>query len=214
MALQNRGLLKTGLGKAAVASIPIPRLRDDYILVKTIAVALNPTDWQTVDEIPKSETTRLLLGCDYAGIVVEAGKDVTKNFKKGDRIAGGAHGGEFLGLQLIRMELMVNIGNDLEPEDGTFAEYIVVKGDVAIHIPDNISFEEAATLGCGIFTNALGLYRYLELPLLTFPLEEKRSDGPPLLIYGGSSASGTLAIQFAKLLAIILNFPKNLLNKS
>ena len=95
MALQNRGLLKTGLGKAAVASIPIPRLRDDYILVKTIAVALNPTDWQTVDEIPKSETTRLLLGCDYAGIVVEVGKDVTKNFKKGDRIAGGAHGGKF-----------------------------------------------------------------------------------------------------------------------
>jgi NADPH:quinone reductase-like Zn-dependent oxidoreductase len=88
MALQNRGLLKTGLGKAGVASIPIPRLRDDYILV-------NPTDWQTVDEIPKSETTKLLLGCDYAGIVVEVGKAVTKNFKKGDRIAGGAHGGEF-----------------------------------------------------------------------------------------------------------------------
>jgi len=109
---------------------------------------------------------------------------------------------------------MTVIGNDLEPEDGTFAEYIVVKGDVAMHIPDNISFEEAATLGSGICTNALGLYRYLELPLLTFPLEEKRSDGPPLLIYGGSSASGTLAIQFAKLLVIILNSPKNLLNKS
>jgi NADPH:quinone reductase-like Zn-dependent oxidoreductase len=98
MALQNRGLLKTGLGKAGVASIPIPRLRDDYILVKTIAVALNPTDWQTVDEIPKSETTKLLLGCDYAGIVVEVGKAVTKDFKKGDRIAGGAHGGEFFPL--------------------------------------------------------------------------------------------------------------------
>jgi NADPH:quinone reductase-like Zn-dependent oxidoreductase len=101
---------------------------------------------------------------------------------------------------------MKMIGNDLEPEDGTFAEYIVVKGDVAMHIPDNISFEEAATLGCGIFTNALGLYRYLELPLLTFPLEDKRSDEPPLLIYGGSSASGTLAIQFAKLFVILLNF--------
>jgi NADPH:quinone reductase-like Zn-dependent oxidoreductase len=106
---------------------------------------------------------------------------------------------------------MTTTGNDLEPEDGTFAEYIVVKGDVAMHIPDNVSFEEAATLGCGIFTTALGLYRYLELPLLTFPLEDKRSDGPPLLIYGGSSASGTLAIQFAKLWVIILNFTTNVL---
>jgi NADPH-dependent curcumin reductase CurA len=89
-------LVENGTGKAAVASIPIPRLRDDYILVKTIAVALNPTDWQTLDETPKPGTTYSLLGCDAAGIVVEVGKNVTKKFKKGDRIAGVAHGGEFI----------------------------------------------------------------------------------------------------------------------
>ena len=68
-----------------------------------------------------------------------------------------------------------------------------------MHIPPQMSFEEAATLGCGVGTIALGLYKYLELPMLSLPLEEKKADGPFILIYGGSSATGTLAIQFAKL---------------
>lgn len=93
MAVQNRGLVKTAVGKAAIIPIPIPKLRDEYILVKTVAVALNPTDWQTLDEKFRPGTTHSLLGCDAAGIVVEVGSKVTKNFKKGDRIFGFAHGG-------------------------------------------------------------------------------------------------------------------------
>lgn len=95
MAIQNRGVVKLAKGEAILTSVPVPKLDDDYILVKTVAVALNPTDWQTVDESPKPGVTRQLLGCDVAGIVVEVGKKVTKDFKKGDRIAGVAHGGEF-----------------------------------------------------------------------------------------------------------------------
>jgi NADPH:quinone reductase-like Zn-dependent oxidoreductase len=93
MAFQNRAIVKTSPGKAILTSFPVPRLRDDYILVKTVAVALNPTDWQTRDEAFEHQTTRVLLGVDAAGIVVEVGKNVTKDFKKGDRIAGFAHGG-------------------------------------------------------------------------------------------------------------------------
>lgn len=90
-------------------------------------------------------------------------------------------------------------GNEAQAEDGTFAEYIVVKGDLAIHIPPSLSFEDASSLSCGVATTGLALYRYLELPFLTLPIEEKKRNGPPLLIYGGSTASGTIAIQFAKL---------------
>lgn len=182
MVVENRGIVKIAKGKAVLASVPIPRLQDDYILVKTVAVALNPTDWQTVDESFPPGTLRALLGCDAAGIVVEVGKKVTKEFQKGDRIAGIAHG-----------------GNNYNEEKGTFAALITLKGDTAIRIPPNITFEEAATLPCGITTVALGLYRHLDLPLLTLPLPKIKSNGPPILIYGGSSATGTLAIQFAKL---------------
>lgn len=72
---------------------------------------------------------------DYAGIVEEVGTKVTKPFKKGDRISGVVHG-----------------GNMPHPEDGAFAEYITAKGDIQIKIPDNLSFEEASTLGVGITT--------------------------------------------------------------
>lgn len=88
---------------------PLPRLRDDYILVKTEAVALNPTDWKHVAFGIGAEGG--LVGCDFAGTVVEVGKDVTKKWNKGDRIAGVAHG-----------------GNKAEPQDGAFSEYIVAKG--------------------------------------------------------------------------------------
>jgi NADPH:quinone reductase-like Zn-dependent oxidoreductase len=111
--------------------------------------------------------------------VVEAvGKDVKKSFKKGDRVCGFVHG-----------------GNAVQPEDGAFAEYIVAKGDLQMKIPENMSFQEAATLGVGIITVGQGLYQSLKLAYPTEPIK----DATPILIYGGSTATGTLAIQFAKL---------------
>lgn len=62
-------------------------------------------------------------------------------------------------------------------------------------MPDNLSFEEAATLGVGVTTVGQGLYQSLELPLPGKPSSEKTS----ILIYGGSTATGSLAIQYAKL---------------
>jgi len=32
-------------GKAEIQEVPLPKLRDDYVLVKVHNVALNPTDW-------------------------------------------------------------------------------------------------------------------------------------------------------------------------
>lgn len=154
---------------------PLPALRDDYILVKTVSIALNPTDWKHVEyRAPPG----VLVGCDYSGIVEEVGKDVKKPFKKGDRVCGAAHG-----------------CNASHYEDGSFAEYITVKGDVQLHIPGNLNFQEAATLGIGVYTVGQGLYQSLELALPTQPSKETT----PVLIYGGSTATGTLAIQFAKL---------------
>lgn len=155
----------------------IPKLRDTYILVKTVSVALNPIDWK---QLEKSPPPGALVGCDYAGIVEEVGKSVTKPFRKGDRICGFCHG-----------------SNTVHPEYGAFAEYILVKGDAAAHIPDSLSFQEAATLGVGVTTIGQALYqdKGLQLALPTKPLAQPE----PILIYGGSSASGSLAIQYAKL---------------
>jgi len=164
--------------EAVKASVPIPKLRDDYILIKVTAVALNPTDWKHVDYMNLSKGVKI--GCDYAGIVEEVGSKVTKPFKKGDRIAGFVHG-----------------GNEVYHEDGAFSNYITAKGDIQIKIPDNVSFEEASTLGVGISTVGQALYQSLGLPL---PHEAKSSSTKtPLLIYAASTATGALAVQFAVL---------------
>jgi NADPH:quinone reductase-like Zn-dependent oxidoreductase len=171
-----RGIVVQDPGNAQVVdSLPRPKLRDDYIIVEVAAVALNPTDVGHIDSIPCKGA---LLGCDYAGTVVEVGPAVKKDLKKGDRVAGFVHG-----------------ANSEQHEDGAYAEYIAAKGDLQMKIPDNISFEEAATIGVGFITTGQGLYQSLGLPLPTEPAKEKF----PLLIYGGSTATGTVAIQFAKL---------------
>lgn len=70
-----------------------------------------------------------------------------------------------------------------------------MKGDIAIKIPDSLAFEEAATLGVGTITVGQGLYQTLKLPLPTEPTETKTK----VLVYGGSTATGLWALQYAKL---------------
>lgn len=77
-----------------VSDAPYPVLKDTHIIVKTKAVALNPTDWKFIDE---QATKGAIVGCDYAGVVEEVGKDVPNGLKKGDRVAGWTFGSEYDG---------------------------------------------------------------------------------------------------------------------
>lgn len=177
MSLQKAIIVDSPKNAQLVSDRVIPTLRDDCILVKNVSVALNPTDWKHIDFLAPPG---VLVGCDYAGIVEDVGKDVKKSFKKGDRVCGFVHG-----------------SNAVQPEDGAFAEYIVAKGDLQYRIPESMTFEEAATLGLGATTAALGLYQSLRVPIPASLVHGEKKT--LVLIYGGSTATGTLAIQFAKL---------------
>ncbi|KAM3426203.1 hypothetical protein NHJ13734_009599 [Beauveria thailandica] len=172
-----KAIVVQGPGVAKVVTDrPIPELRHDYILVKTAAVGLNPTDWKSVEFRVKEAGP--VVGCDYAGIVEAVGPAVKKALKKGDRVCGVVHG-----------------SNIAQHQDGAFAEYIVAKGDLQIKIPDNVSFEDAATLGISVSTVGQSLYQTLHLGLPSEPTK----DATPILIYGGSTATAMLGIQYAKL---------------
>lgn len=120
------------------------------------------------------------MGCDYSGIVEAVGPLVKKPFKKGDRVAGFVHG-----------------SNAVRHNGGAFAQYIIAKGDLQMLIPESMSFEAAATFGVGLTTVGQNLYQSMELP---FPgNQSSESDDTNILIYGGATATGTLAIQLAKL---------------
>ncbi|RMZ80058.1 hypothetical protein DV738_g3096, partial [Chaetothyriales sp. CBS 135597] len=167
-AIISRGHTATIEGSWPIHS-PIP---PTYILVKVHSIALNPTDWKHL-YIGAGGPDPTIVGCDYAGTVVQVGEGVTKAFSPGDRIAGCGHG-----------------SNLSKSWTGTFATYALVKGDLAFRIPDSQTFDQAATLPLGVATVGQGLFQgalQLHLPYTEW-----------LLIYGGSSATGSLGIQFAK----------------
>ncbi|KIW02565.1 uncharacterized protein PV09_06020 [Verruconis gallopava] len=173
-----KALKALGNKKAEVQDgLPIPALRPDYVTVKTMAVALNPTDWKHIGFVDDVCT----IGCDFAGIVEEVGSAVSRPWKKGDRVFGFVHG-----------------GNVVHGEDGAFGEYLTAKGDLLMRIPDHMTFEDASTMGVGIITCGQGLYQQMGLP---WPgtAESSRDGRQQILIYGGSSATGMHGIQFAKL---------------
>lgn len=109
---QTKAVVVVKKGEAQVQSVSVPKLRDDYILVKVKAVALNPTDWKHIAFLTSPGAK---IGCDYAGIVEEVGSKVTNGLKRGDRVAGFAHG-----------------GNEVNHEDGAFGEVIVSKCTVLL----------------------------------------------------------------------------------
>ena len=174
-----KALVWNGDSAELIASRPEPRLRDDYVLVRAVAVALNPTDAKAIAQGRAAKDG--LLGCDFAGTILSIGKAVTKPWQQGDRVFGCVHG-----------------ANSNEPEDGAFAEIIAAKGDTCMKIPDHLTFEEACTLGVSVLTCGQGLFQEMKLQLPLATTESARL-GESILIYGGSSSAGILAIQFCTL---------------
>lgn len=171
-----KALVWDGTKAYVEGSRAIPKLRDDYLLVKTVAVALNPTDYKAIQQARCAKNG--LFGCDFSGVVEEVGPGVSKSWTKGDRVFGCAHG-----------------ANSNNLEDGAFAEMIVAKGDTCMKIPDAMTFEEAATIAVSAITCGQGLFEEMKLNSPSNPITGKEY----ILIYGGSTSAGSLAIQYARL---------------
>ncbi|KAF2756499.1 GroES-like protein [Pseudovirgaria hyperparasitica] len=176
-----RALTILGPGEVAVQERPLsPTLRPDYMLVKTAAIALNPADWKLLTRRPNKGT---ILGLDYAGTVVAISANPTHDFAVGDRVAGMVYGNYVF-----------------NAEDGASADYVYAKTGIACRVPPAMTWEEAATLGVGVTTVGQGLYQSFGLP---WPgkaeMGEVLGGRRSVLVYGASTATGTLAVQMAKL---------------
>lgn len=79
--------------EATLKDVPYPTLTaDDYMIVKGTAWAVNPADYKLLKLQGFADTYDTQIGFDYAGVVVEVGSGVTRDFKKGDRVAGTSTG--------------------------------------------------------------------------------------------------------------------------
>ncbi|PNP46748.1 hypothetical protein TGAMA5MH_01699 [Trichoderma gamsii] len=177
----------TLVGKSAgqyelVYNVPVPDPGPDQVVCKVAAIALNPTDWKMVDF---SVVPGAVGGHDFAGEVIEVGTSVTR-LKKGDRVFGLA------------------IGFDVDDKrTGAFTDYAITYAHGAWKIPDWMSYDEAATYGVGIGTATLALYQTLSLPppVLSDDIattKKKQKKPVYVLIAGGATATGTIAIQLVK----------------
>jgi NADPH:quinone reductase-like Zn-dependent oxidoreductase len=77
-----------------VEETPRPSIRGNEALIRIRAAGVNPVDWKIREGYLKDvrrETFPLTLGQDFAGDIVEIGKDV-RDFQIGDKVFGFAHG--------------------------------------------------------------------------------------------------------------------------
>lgn len=163
------------------------------VVVKNIAVAINPFDWvlQYIGPVMAVHINYpFIFGTDVAGEVVEIGPDVTR-FTVGDRVCGSS--------TAIAKEV-----ND--PAEGGFQLYTVMRVHMLTPIPAGISDEQASVLGLGVGTAAFGLfhknYLALEMPRLSDngkgePLLGKSGKPRVVVVTGGASSVGSNAVQLA-----------------
>ena len=147
---------------------PVPT--DNQVLIKVRAASVNPLDWHYMRGTPyigriemglrKPKVTRL--GVDVAGRVEAVGRNVTQ-FKPGDEVFGSAR--------------------------GALAEYACASERGVVMKPENLTFEQAASVPVAAVT-ALQALRD----------KGKVQPGQRVLINGASGGVGTFAVQIAKAL--------------
>lgn len=170
----------------------IPPLLPGYVLVKTTAVALNPSDHKITKGFPLPGA---YAGTDFCGTVVQLADPVESSpWKLGDVVCGAAFG----------------FAPSHRLASGAFAEYVRVRADLLLRVPGstttttttNSTMEplEAATLMTALSTCLLAFWSPDALDLAGTPESPLVSEKPvPVLVYGGSTATGTIALQLLRL---------------
>ena len=156
-------------------SIVLPEPKPNQVLVKIKASSVNPIDLMKregygsgIFEKQRRQNFPWILGSDFSGNVVSAGKKV-KRLKEGDEVWGCTS----------------NANN------GTYAEYVAINQDEVNFKPSNLTFEEAASLPYVFLTSWSAIIRWAGLR--PKDLGEKK-----VFIQGGAGGVGTTAIQLFK----------------
>lgn len=154
-----------GVGGPEVLSIgtaPDPVFGEGDLLVRVRATALNRADLlQRMGGYPPPKGASEILGLEMAGEVVQAGPGVS-GWQRGDRVCALLPG-------------------------GGYAEMVAVPAGMAMPIPDELSFEQAAAIPEVFLTAYLNLVQLAGLQA-----------GDAVLIHAGASGVGTAAIQLAR----------------
>ncbi|KAJ5368778.1 Alcohol dehydrogenase superfamily zinc-type [Penicillium cataractarum] len=191
----------------------MPTAGSGELVIKNAAIAINPLDFHMQDSGVFIQQWPAIFGCDIAGEVYEAAKDVTR-FKPGDRVIGYV-AQEIDLLESKYPKLILPLFNrhaisltSGRPQDGAFALYTVIPADKAAVLPNEISFTDGVVVPfaleaavCALSLKKSGVAMPgVATPALGLPYPSIRdvpSAGKTLVVYGGSSSVGSMAIQIA-----------------
>ena len=140
-----------GIGKMGFEDRPIPKVKDNEVLVKLEYVGICGSDlhyYETGaigDYIVKPP---FVLGHEPGGVVVEVGKSV-KHLKVGDKVA--LEPGKTCGHCEFCKSGNYNLCPDViffatPPVDGVFQEYVAHEADLCFKLPENVSTLEGALI--------------------------------------------------------------------
>ncbi len=144
--------------------VPDPQPSDEEVLIRVHATALNRADiLQRMGNYPAQHGASDILGLELAGEVIEAGSQV-RGLSVGDRVYGLSGG-------------------------GGYAELATLHRSLAMPIPDDLTYHEAASIP-EVFFTANTAVRTLGQTL----------PGERLLVHAGGSGVGIAAIQIGRLI--------------
>lgn len=126
---------------------PDPTPGPDEVVIRIHATSLNYRDYLIATDNYSTAPLEddLVLLSDGAGEVVEIGRNVDR-FAVGDRVAGTF-------FQVWKDGPMTALPPALGlPLQGVLAEYVALHQDGVVRIPDNLDFDQAATLPCAAVT--------------------------------------------------------------
>ena len=144
------------------SDVPDPVMKEDEVLVKIYAAALNRADLlQREGKYPSPKGCPPWMGLEIAGEIDEIGKNVT-GWRVGDKVCALLGG-------------------------GGYAEYVAVKYDMLMPIPNGLTMEEASALPEAYATSYLNLF-----------IEGHLEEGQTAFIPAGASGLASVAIPMAK----------------
>ncbi len=146
-----------------LATVPMPRPAPGELLVRVHATALNRADLlQRAGRYPPPPGASPLLGLEVSGEIVDAADDVA-GWRPGSRVCALLPG-------------------------GGYAQYVAVPAPLALALPPELGFEEAAAIPEAFLTAFQALH-----------LLARVQPGEQVLIHAGASGVGTAALQLVRL---------------
>ena len=146
-------------------NVPDPKIKSEEVLVEIHAAALNRADlMQREGDYPPPPGCPDWMGLEVAGVIVEMGDEAKEksNWKIGDKVCALLGG-------------------------GGYAEYVSVKYDMLMPVPENCTMAEAAAIPEAFATAYLNLFR-----------EGNIKEGNTLLMNAGASGLASVIIPMAK----------------